>query len=184
MGKEGTEPQEVQDYSLTEWDDKSVKLSQLFGDKAELILIHNMGKHCPMCTMWADGFNGVLHHLEDRAAFVVVSPDSPNAQKKFAQSRGWKFKMLSAQGTSFNEDMGFGTNEDPRPGVSVFLKKNAEVHRIAKDNFGPGDPYCVVYHFFDLLPGGSAKWRPKFKYNRSRSQPAGVQSVRQKLTSA
>ena len=146
---------EARDYILTSWNHKKAKLSELFGKKKELILIHNMGKRCPMCTMWADGLNGVLQHLEDRAAFVVVSPDPPTLQKKFAHSRGWKFKMLSAQGSSFIKDMGFGTNEDPCPGVSVFYRKNGKIYRVAKDGFGPGDPYCIVYHFFDLLPDGA-----------------------------
>ena len=52
------EPEVVQDYVLDGWDGP-VRLSELFGDKRDLILIHNMGKGCPSCTMWADGFNGV-----------------------------------------------------------------------------------------------------------------------------
>lgn len=156
--------EEVKDYVLLGWNNKPVELSSLFKDKEDLILIHNMGKSCPMCTMWADGFNGVLHHLEDRASFVVVSPDSPKIQKKFAQSRKWKFNMLSAQGTGFIKDMGFGTNEEPWPGVSVFHKKNGKIFRIAKDKFGPGDNYCIVYHLFNLLPKGSNGWKPKFSY--------------------
>ena len=40
--------------------DGEKRLSDLFGDADDLILIHNMGKGCPYCTLWADGFNGVL----------------------------------------------------------------------------------------------------------------------------
>ena len=40
-----------------------------------------MGRGCSYCTLWADGFNGLRHHFEDRAAFVVVSPDTPEQQK-------------------------------------------------------------------------------------------------------
>lgn len=157
--------EEVEDYAFKNWSDKPVKLSSLFGDKDNLILIHNMGKSCPMCTMWADGFNGVLQHLKDRAAFVVVSPDSPKIQEKFAKGRKWKFRMLSAHENNFIKDMGFGTNKNPYPGVSIFHKtKDGKIFRIAKDRFGPGDNYCIVYHFFDLLPKGSAGWMPKFEY--------------------
>lgn len=157
--------EEVNNYIFKDWSNKSVKLSSLFENKQDLILIHNMGKQCPMCTMWADGFNGVLPHLEDRTSFVVVSPDSPKIQKAFASSRKWKFKMLSADGTSFIKEMGFGTNEEPCPGVSVFHKaKDNKIFRVAKDKFGPGDNYCIVYHLFDLLPKRSTGWMPKFKY--------------------
>ena len=58
--------------------------ADLFGDKNDLILIHNMGKGCTSCTMWADGFNGVYDHLASRAAFVVSSPNPVAVQKAFA----------------------------------------------------------------------------------------------------
>lgn len=159
--------QVVDDYIFKDWDDKDVRLSSLFGSNKDLILIHNMGRQCPYCTMWADGFNGVLDHLKDRAAFVVVSPDSPQTQKAFATSREWKFKMLSAKGSSFNKDMGFESKDEAQPGVSVFQKtRDGKILRVAKDEFGPGDHYCVVWHFFDLLPNGANGWSPKFKYEK------------------
>ena len=158
--------QEVKDYIFKDWKNNPVKLSNLFGDKENLILIHNMGMQCPYCTMWADGFNGVLQHLEDRASFVVVSPDNPETQKAFAKSRNWKFTMLSAEGSSFNRDMDFESKKgEPMPGVSVFQKTNeGKILRTAKEKFGPGDKYCIVWHFFDLLHKGSNGWEPKFKY--------------------
>lgn len=73
---------EVEDYTLAGAGGEKATLSSLFGEKEDLIVIHNMGRSCPYCTMWADGFNGVLKHLENRAAFVVVSPDAPEGQAK------------------------------------------------------------------------------------------------------
>lgn len=29
----------------------------------------------------------------------------------------------------------------------------------------PGDDFCTLWHFFDLLPGGAAGWTPKFSYS-------------------
>ena len=49
----------VDDYELSGPAGK-VRLSELFGDKNDLIVVHNMGKSCPYCTLWADGFNGVF----------------------------------------------------------------------------------------------------------------------------
>jgi len=40
-----------------------------------------------LAVMWADGLTGLLHHIENRAAFVVISPDRPDVQKEFASSR-------------------------------------------------------------------------------------------------
>ena len=40
------------------------------------------------------------------------------------------------------------------PGVSVFEKSaDGTIRRVAKDFFGPGDFYCNIWHFLDLLPG-------------------------------
>ena len=113
--KRALPPKAVEDYVL-EGPEGPVKLSDLFGDKRELIVVHNMGASCSYCTMWADGFNGVLPHLENRAAFVVVSPDRPKGQKAFAARRGWKFKMVSGRGSKFAADMGFMDGDDPLPG--------------------------------------------------------------------
>ena len=82
----------VRDYELN-GADGPVRLSELFGDGDDLILVHNMGTGCSNCTMWADGFNGEWEHLQSRAAFVVVSPDGPEVQRAFARRRGWRFPM-------------------------------------------------------------------------------------------
>ena len=74
---------------------------------SDLFVIHNMGRSCPNCTLWADGFNGIYPHIADRAAFVVASPDPPDVQQSFAASRGWRFPMVSHQGSSFAADMGY-----------------------------------------------------------------------------
>ena len=52
------EPELVGDYSFVAKTGESVSLLELFGDKDELIVIHNMGKSCSHCSLWADGFMG------------------------------------------------------------------------------------------------------------------------------
>lgn len=154
---------EVKDYFFKDHKGKQISLSHLFGRKHELILIHNMGVLCPYCTLWADGFNGVIHHLENRAAFVVVSPDDPKIQDKFRKSRKWQFKMVSSIGSSFSKDMGFERKKDPYPGVSAFIRdKQGKIFRTGKAPFGPGDKFCALWHLFDLLPKKS--WEPKHRY--------------------
>lgn len=159
------EPEPVTDYDLTRSDGTPIKLSELFGDKQDLILIHNMGKGCAYCTMWADGFESELLHLKSRAAFVVVSPDAPDVQKAFAESRGWSFPMVSAKGTSFIKNMGFADDKHVMPGVSAFYKaEDGKLYRTNKDFFGPYDDYSAPWHLFDLLKGGADDWQPKFDY--------------------
>ncbi len=158
------EPQKVKDYTFTTLKG-AVKLSALFGDKKDLFIIHNMGTGCVYCTLWADGHNGVYGHLADRAAFVVTTPDAPKVQAQFAKSRGWKFPMISHQGTSFALDMGFATEQGRfAPGISAFKKARGKIVRVSDQQLGPGDDFCAVWHMFDMLPEGSDGWRPKFKY--------------------
>ena len=157
------EPEEVRDYELAT-PQGEVRLSELFGDKDTLFVIHNMGTGCASCTLWADGFNGVYPHLRDRAAFVVASPDPPERQRSFAAERGWKFPMVSCHGTTFAEDMGYRENGRALPGVSVLKRKDGRIVRVADTGFSPGDDFCTVWHLLDLLPEGAAGWRPKHRY--------------------
>ena len=81
------EPEEVQDYEFATPQGKA-RLSDLFGDKDMLFVIHNMGTTCAHCTMWADGFNGVFEHLRDRAAFCSVVAGHTRAAAEFRR-RSW-----------------------------------------------------------------------------------------------
>jgi predicted dithiol-disulfide oxidoreductase (DUF899 family) len=158
------EPQAVTDYVFCN-SAGALRLSALFGDKPDLIVIHNMGAACPSCTLWADGFNGIYDHLGSRAAFVVSSPDPPDAQRKFAASRGWRFPLVSHQGSSFAADMGYRAEDGGwLPGVSVFRRAEHRILRVADTGFCPGDDFCALWHLFDLIPGGAGDWRPQYRY--------------------
>ena len=157
-------PELVKDYFLSGPDGK-VRLSELFRGKRDLIVIHNMGRSCPYCTMWADGFNGLRHHFANRAGFAVVSPDAVRTQQQFAQSRGWGFPMYSGKGSTFIKDMGYLPKaNEPMPGVSTFRRKGAKIYRIATAPFGPFDQFCATWPLFALLDGGVGDWAPKFRY--------------------
>ncbi len=158
------EPEPVQDYDFA-IPTGTVRLSQLFGERRDLFVIHNMGRGCPHCTLWADGFTGIYPHIVDRAAFVVASPDPPHVQQSFAAARGWRFPMVSHRGTSFATDMGYrSTTGGWLPGVSVFQRKGDTIARVADTGFEPGDDFCTLWHLFDLLPEGRAGWQAKFDY--------------------
>jgi predicted dithiol-disulfide oxidoreductase (DUF899 family) len=165
------EPEPVSDYEFAGWNGP-VKLSELFGDKRDLFVIHNMGAGCAYCTLWADGFNGVYEHLTDRAGFVLSSPNPVEAQKQFAASRGWRFPMVCHTGSSFTKDMGYQPGGDPLadklggwyPGVSVFQKDAGRILRVSNAELGPYDDFCSVWHFLDLLPERDAGWEPKTRY--------------------
>ena len=113
----------IKDFKLKLHSKKIVKLSTLFDKKKELIISFNMGKKCQYCTLWADEYNGIIQHLENRAPFFVVSPDSIETQTEFAKSRNWKFKMLSCQNMDFYKVLGFyNGNDGTWPGVACLIK--------------------------------------------------------------
>jgi len=164
-------PQEVEDYVFQTLEGEKT-LSQLFGGKDDLFIVHNMGTSCAYCTLWADGYNGIYPHLADRAAFVVSSPDAPKVQGAFAAKRGWRFPMVSHKGSTFAADMGYGNARDGfMPGLSVFQRRDGRIVRVSDTQLGPGDDFCALWHILDMLPEGPGEWQPKFAYPRG---PAGI----------
>jgi len=152
-------PQVVQDYEFT-GADGPVSLAALFGQHDALFAVHNMGASCNYCSLWADGLNGLVDQLESRAAFVVTTPDLPDVQQKLAAKRGWRFKMVSHQGTAFAADMGYTGEHGFKPGVSVFKREGDSIVRVSDAAFGPGDDFCSIWHLFDMLPEGPDGWQP------------------------
>ena len=108
--QQSVEPQEVSDYEFSTTEGK-VRLSELFGDKEYLFVIHNMGAGCPNCTLWADGFNGILRIL--KIALPLSSPRRTSRQRNSSSraARGWRFRMVSYLGTGFARDMGYHSDE-------------------------------------------------------------------------
>ena len=160
--------EEVKDYTLKDKEGNSVLLSELFGDSDELLVIHNMGKECVYCTMWADGFRAYAEMITDRMPWVLTSPNEPSVLKSFSEERGWNFPCLSFHGTDFGFDLGYekrkGKHSAFHPGVSALIRKEGKMYRTAHDSFGPGDNYNPVWHFFDLFPRGAGNWNPKYSY--------------------
>jgi predicted dithiol-disulfide oxidoreductase (DUF899 family) len=82
-------PERVSDYTFAHAGSGSpVTLTALFGPHRELLVVHNMGKRCPYCTLWADGFASMYKHIASRCAFVLTTPDEPAVASAFASARG------------------------------------------------------------------------------------------------
>ena len=164
--KRAEPPEQVPTDYTFDSPDGPVRLSQLFGDHADLVLVHNMGRGCSYCTMWADGFQGLYAHLADRCAFVVASPDEVEAQQAFAASRGWTFPMVSCRDTPFTEDMRFGKGNEVFPGCSTFHKDaDGAITRVASTPFGPMDQFNAGWQLFALLKDGPGDWQPRLSYD-------------------
>lgn len=158
--------QPVEDYAF-ETTTGATRLSTLFGDRDTLLVIHNMGQACRYCTLWADGINGVLAHLENAMAVVLVSKDPPATQRLMALDRGWRFQMASHGGGAYMaEHCGMGEHQN-MPGCAIYARRDGgQLVKRARAFFGPGDLYSPVFHFLALAGRGADTWTAQFNYWR------------------
>ena len=122
-------------------------LSDLFAGRQQLIVYHLMfdpswEEACSRCSFWADNFNGVLAHLNQRDVSLVAISRAPFAKlAAFRQRMGWSFNWVSSSANTFNHDYHVSFSPDQpgqgevvynyrpvknsmseRPGISVFYK--------------------------------------------------------------
>ncbi|MCB9026465.1 MAG: DUF899 family protein [Bdellovibrionaceae bacterium] len=153
----------VKNYKFSTLDGE-VTLLQLFEGKEILFLIHNMGQGCSFCTLWADGLNGFVAHLESHFSLAMVSKDSPQIQRKFANSRNWRFKMASHGGGEYISEQSVLTGETNYPGILCYVRKGNEIFRKNSAVFGPGDEFCPQWNILSLAGLGEEQWQPQYSY--------------------
>ena len=141
-----------------------VSLLDLFGGRDLLLAIHNMGQGCRYCTLWADGFNGLLPHLESALAVVLLSKDPPPLQRDFAGSRNWRFRLASHGGGDYIREQTVMDGVDNMPGAVVYVRTDNQVIRRSSAVFGPGDLYCPMWNLLGLAGLDGDEWTPQFRY--------------------
>lgn len=154
---------------------RETRLSELFTDEARpLVLMHFMfgeaqESPCPVCTLWADGYDGIVPQLGRRVDFAVVVAGDLERFRDHGRERGWRFlRLLSSRGTSFKRDFGFETEDGGQlPGVGVFLREGGELRHFYSQSamLGPGefrgmDLLCPLWHYLDLTPDGRGDFMP------------------------
>ncbi|MGI8855589.1 MAG: DUF899 family protein [Thermomicrobiales bacterium] len=157
-----------------------VHLADLFIDGHDTLIVDHfmfgMGEEmpCPMCSMWADGYNAVAPHAAQRASFVLIAKAEIGRLRAFARQRGWdRIRLLSSYDNAFNRDLGMedeGGNQ--QPGLSVFTRAEDDTvhHRYTigaefdAQNGRGIDPYSPVWNLFDLTPEGRGEWFPDHDY--------------------
>ena len=156
-------PVEVPDYAFQTLTGP-VTLSALFAGKEILFAIHNMGQGCRYCTLWADGLNGFLPHLEDRFAVVLLSKDAPEVQQRFAHSRGWRFRMASHGGSPYMKGQSVSQDGSDMPGMVCYQRVGSKILRKNVAVFGPGDEFCAAWPILSLAGLGEDEWTPQYSY--------------------
>jgi predicted dithiol-disulfide oxidoreductase (DUF899 family) len=155
-------------------------LPQLFEGRSQLIVYHFMfapewDAGCPHCSFWADNFNDVIVHLNQRdVTMVAVSRAAFRKLEAYKRRMGWSFKWLSSSDSDFNFDYQASfteeelkrkkaffnyTMQDPgvseREGTSVFHKDEDGNIFHTYSTYARGiDMTNTAYHYLDLVPKG------------------------------
>ncbi len=129
---------------------------------------------CPMCTAWADGYDGVLPHLRQRVNFAVFCAGDPAVLEAWGRERGWRnVRVVSAADSELKRRLGFETDEGTQlPGISVFARNDAGdvVHTysqcafLGEAGFRGMDLLSPIWHFLDLTPEGRGDFMPSRRY--------------------
>ncbi|CAN7688091.1 DUF899 domain-containing protein [Pararhizobium sp. LjRoot238] len=103
--------------------DGNASLIDLFKGRSQLLVYHFMfgpdyTAGCPSCSSIADGFNGIVVHLENHdVAFAAVSRAPLARLQVFKERMGWSFPWASSFGSDFNRDFSvWFTEEEQRDG--------------------------------------------------------------------
>jgi predicted dithiol-disulfide oxidoreductase (DUF899 family) len=95
----------------------SASLIDLFKGRSQLLVYHFMfgpdyKAGCPSCSSIADGFNGVVVHLENHdVAFSAVSRAPLAKLQAYKQRMGWSFPWASSSDSDFNFDFNVSFTE-------------------------------------------------------------------------
>ena len=155
----------VPNYTLKNLAGKTTLLD-LFGSRDTLLAIHNMGQGCRYCTLWADGFNGLLPHLESALSVALLSKDPPETQRRFANARGWRFQLASHGGGDYIREQSVMAGDDNFPGAVVYQRQGDTILRKNACVFGPGDIYCAMWTLLGLAGLDEEDWTPQYSYWR------------------
>jgi predicted dithiol-disulfide oxidoreductase (DUF899 family) len=92
-------------------------LRELFDGRSQLVVYHFMfgpdyEAGCPTCSSTADGFNGVLAHLEACDVTMICISRAPIEKLlAYRERMGWTFDWASSHESDFNFDWGVSAEE-------------------------------------------------------------------------
>ena len=155
-------------------------LSELFDGRSQLIVYHFMydpdwDAGCPSCSFWADNFNNIIVHLNQRDVTMIAVSRAPYSKIDAYKKRlSWDFKWVSSFDTDFNYDyyVSFSSEELEKkegfynftilnptvselPGVSVFYKDLSGKIFHTYSAYSRGiDILNNTYNYLDLVPKG------------------------------
>jgi predicted dithiol-disulfide oxidoreductase (DUF899 family) len=149
-------------------------LRDLFAGRSQLLVYHFMfgpdwTEGCPVCSYWADNFNGGIVHLNQRDLTMVCVSRAPLARlEAYKRRMGWSFPWVSSGRNAFNYDFA-GSLADVPAGASqrdmprgVGDRAGDARYNFTKEPFAPEMPGLsafaldegVVYHTYSCYARG------------------------------
>jgi len=183
-GGELKEDYVFEEVAFVDGNTSSVRFSELFGDKSDLLVYSYMfgpdwQDPCPSCTSVIDGMNACSRHVRQQAEMVVIGKAEPDQLHAIAKERGWSdLRLLSSAGNDYTRDYfsqpGEGTDA-LIPIMNVFRKTGDGIrHFWASETFWtplPGghprhvDIVWPLWGLLDLTRSGrDADWGPSLRY--------------------
>jgi predicted dithiol-disulfide oxidoreductase (DUF899 family) len=124
---------------------------------------------CPVCSFWADNFNGTVPHLNHRdVTFTCVSRAQLDRIEGYKRRMGWSFPWVSSLRSDFNRDFGVSFPDRPagtynftrrpfgeeNPGLSAFVLDNGTVYHTYSCYARGLDVFNGAYQLLDRAPFG------------------------------
>ena len=161
--------------------DGKESLAELFDGRSQLIIYHFMygpdwEQGCPSCSFWADNYNNIIVHLNQRdISMLAVSRTALANLDAYKKRMGWDFKWVSSLENRFNYDFQVSATAEQlankamvynykqtdgwaaaeMPGISVFYKDEAGDIFHTYSTYSRGlDMLNGAYHYMDLVPKG------------------------------
>jgi predicted dithiol-disulfide oxidoreductase (DUF899 family) len=154
-------------------DDGEQTLRELFAGRSQLLVYHFMfgpewTEGCPVCSYWADNFNGGIVHLSHRDVTMVCVSRAPLARlDAYKRRMGWTFPWVSSMGNDFNYDYGVSIPDVPAGSSQREMPRGIEPpdgiqYNFTKAPFAPEMPGLsvfalddgVVYHTYSCYARG------------------------------
>ena len=99
-------------------------------------------------------------------AVALLSRDDPETQRRFANSRGWRFRLASHRGGDYIREQSAASGHDNMPGAVLYEKNDGRILRKNAVVFGPGDMFCSAWNLLAMAGLGVEDWTPQFSYWR------------------
>jgi predicted dithiol-disulfide oxidoreductase (DUF899 family) len=98
-------------------DEGEQTLAELFDGRSQLLVYHFMfgprwTEGCPICSYWADNFDGGIVHLNHRDITMVCASRAPLERlQAYKRRMGWSFPWVASGRSDFNYDYGVSVRQ-------------------------------------------------------------------------